>query len=133
MRPQHAVVVGTSAEHLGSTLMKITGIGHVVLPSHDVEAGLAFYERVIGLEKVAYLPRANMGFLSFGSTHHDIALCKVDGDGYVGSQGNAHTGIHIEGGPEALAEIRDRLTAEGIEVEQVHDFGFMHGFYFKDL
>ncbi|GAA5190215.1 hypothetical protein GCM10023322_44860 [Rugosimonospora acidiphila] len=112
--------------------MKITGIGHVVLPSHDVEAGLAFYERVLGLEKVAYLPAARMGFLSFGRTHHDIALCKVDESVPVGSQGNAHTGIHVDGGPEALVEIRERLAAEGIDVEPVHDFGFMNGFYFKD-
>src|ERR1700749_3641131 len=113
--------------------MKLTGIGHVVLPSRDVEAGLGFYHRVLGLEKVAYLPQARMGFLSFGSTHHDIALCKVDENTPVGSQGNAHTGIHVDGGPGALGEIRAPLASKGFDVEPVHDFGFMNGFYFKDL
>jgi catechol 2,3-dioxygenase len=112
--------------------MKITGIGHVVLPTRDVEAGLDFYQRVLGLEKVAYLPFAKMGFLSLGSTHHDIALCKVPDDEPVGSPGNSHTGIHVDGGPEALEELRDRLLAADVEVEEVHDFGFMNGFYFKD-
>lgn len=113
--------------------MKITGIGHVVLPTRDVEAGLDFYHRVLGLEKVAYLPFAKMGFLSLGKTHHDIALCKVADGEAVGSPGNSHTGIHVDGGPNALEELRDRLLAAGVEVEEVHDFGFMNGFYFKDL
>jgi catechol 2,3-dioxygenase len=113
--------------------MKITGIGHVVLPTRDVEAGLDFYHRVLGLEKVAYLPFAKMGFLSLGRTHHDIALCKVADDEPVGSPGNSHTGIHVDGGPEALKALRDRLLAADVEVEEVHDFGFMNGFYFKDL
>jgi catechol-2,3-dioxygenase len=113
--------------------MKITGIGHVVLPTRDVEAGLDFYQRVLGLEKVAYLPFAKMGFLSLGKTHHDIALCQVADDEPVGSPGNSHTGIHVDGGPEALEELRDRLVAADVEVEEVHDYGFMNGFYFKDL
>ena len=112
--------------------MKPTGIGHVVLPTRDVEAGLDFYHRIFGLEKVAYLPQARIGFLSFGTRHHDIALAQVKDDEPTGSPGNAHTGIHVEGGPEGLAQIRQRLADEGIDVEPVHDFGFMNGFYFKD-
>lgn len=114
--------------------MTITNIGHVVLPSRDVERSMSFYEKVLGMQRVAYLERARMGFLSFGTVHHDVALCQVDSTaaGPLGSPGNSHTGIHVAGGPDELGRLHRRLSEAGVDVDAVHDFGFMHGFYFLD-
>ena len=111
---------------------KITGVQHAVLPTRDIETGLKFYEETLGLERVAHIPGAKMGFLSFGSKHHELALSLVDENEPTGSPGKSHTGIHIEGGPEALEELYEQVAAKGVKTEKVHDFGFMHGFYLYD-
>ncbi len=58
-------------------------LGHANLYVRDLEASMAFYNGVCGLEEVYREPEVSAGFLSNGNTHHDLGLmqAKVRGGG----------------------------------------------------
>jgi catechol 2,3-dioxygenase len=58
-------------------MLKLLGIGHVVLKVRDLDRSLAFYRDLLGFEVVGELSNV-MIFLSAGrENHHDLALLRV--------------------------------------------------------
>jgi catechol 2,3-dioxygenase len=113
-------------------MVQINKVGHVVLGVRDPQASLEFYHNALGMEIVGFMDRIQMGFLSFGPQHHDLAVVKVPDDATVGSQGLTHVALQINGGLEELRTLYERVQQAGGRVERPHDFGFMKGFYFYD-
>ncbi len=107
-------------------------LAHVVIGVRDARKSQQWYADVLGMEPVSYLEGINMGFLSFGANHHDIALMNVPEGQPVGSAAGTHVAFQIEGGMDELKALYQRLKSKGVNVENGHDFGFLNGFYFYD-
>ena len=115
---------------------KISKVGHVVLAVHDPETSAKFYVDKLGMELVNYYSDPDhgleMAFLSFGATHHDIALIKVSQDAPVGNPGFSHTALVIDGGEKELAQMYRQLKDRGVHVELTADHGLSRSLYFHD-
>src|SRR4051794_18131631 len=94
-------------------------IGHVHLYVGDVDRGLAFYHEVLGFDVVANLGSA--AFVSAGGYHHHLAFNIWRGAGVPrvpdGVVGLRHWTVELGDGG-ALAAVRDRLAAAGIDYEE---------------
>ena len=113
-------------------MARIKRVGHVVLGVRDPQRSIRFYTETLGMELVQHLAEMQMAFFSFGERDHDIAVIKVPDDQPVGSAGLAHTALEIEGGERELRELRDRLTARGVQVEFTADHVLTKSVYFFD-
>jgi len=115
---------------------RISKVGHVVLAVHDPETSAKFYVDKLGMELVNYYSDPDhgleMAFLSFGATHHDIALIKVPQDAPVGNSGFSHTALVIDGGEKELAQMYRQLKDRGVHVELTADHGLSRSLYFHD-
>jgi catechol-2,3-dioxygenase len=78
-------------------MARINKVGHVVSNVRDLEASMAFYKTALGMELVTHNTQRQMAFLSFGTQHHDIALCQAPEDAERGVIGINHIAMQIEG------------------------------------
>ena len=113
-------------------MAKISRVSHVVLNVKDPEASAKWYSEVLGMEAMNYSPGIDMAFMSFGTLDHDIALIKAPEGVETGSPGLSHTAMSIEGGPEELKEIYEKIKATGAKIEMTADHGLTKSFYFFD-
>ena len=113
-------------------MARISRVSHVVLNVKDPQASAKWYSEALGMEIMNYSPELEMAFLSFGTLDHDIALIKVPVGVATGSPGLSHTAMVIEGGPDELKEIYQRVSASGAEIEMAADHGVSKSFYFFD-
>ena len=90
-------------------MAKVNRVSHVVLNVSDPEASAKWYSEALGMELMNYSSEVQMAFLSFGTLDHDIALVKAPEGVETGSPGLSHTALSIEGGPEELKEIHERV------------------------
>ncbi|HLY64312.1 MAG TPA: VOC family protein [Chloroflexota bacterium] len=111
---------------------KVKKLAHVVLAVKDARKSMEWYQDVLGMEPMGYLEGINMGFLSFGEQHHDLALMNAPEGAALGSASGAHVAFVLEGGMDELKTTYARLKAKGVKVDGGHDFGFLNGFYFYD-
>ena len=94
-------------------------VGHVHLHVGDVDRALAFYHDVLGFDVMARLPSA--AFVAAGGYHHHLAFNVWRGRGVPGAPDDAVGLDHwtVELGDEAaVAALRDRVTAAGVEYEE---------------
>ena len=92
-------------------------VGHVHLHVGDVERGLRFYRDVIGFEAMTHFPSA--AFVSAGGYHHHLAFNTWRGEGVSPVPADA-VGLRLWTvvlDAEALAALRERVEAAGIELE----------------
>jgi len=106
-------------------------VGHVHLKVSDLDRSEAFYRDALGLE-VTERVGASFVFMSFGSSHHHLALQghpdapAPDPEGL----GLYHFAIEVDDEAE-LAGAVDRLRAAGIQFAAV-DHGISKSIYFSD-
>jgi catechol 2,3-dioxygenase len=100
-------------------------VGHVHLHVGDVEEALRFWRDLIGFEVMTRFPSA--AFISAGGYHHHLGLNTWRGEGVPamppGTVGLRHWTIVLES-PAQVADVRTRLVAGGVEVED-HPDGFL--------
>jgi catechol 2,3-dioxygenase len=100
-------------------------VGHVHLHVGNVERGLAFYRDLLGFELKASLGSA--AFVSAGGYHHHLGFNVWHGEGappvpeHVA--GLHHWTIALDDAAE-VAEVRARVDAAGVPVEDATDSGF---------
>jgi len=97
------------------------GLGHVVLNVRDLEASVAFYRDIVGLEVSDYIAD-QMAFLRCSDEHHNLALAKIPPDAtsrndlYApGRPGLEHFSFRLG----SLSEIEDAakmIQAAGVEI-----------------
>ena len=113
-------------------MAKVNRVSHVVLNVSDPEASAKWYSEALGMELMNYSSEVQMAFLSFGTLDHDIALVKAPEGVETGSPGLSHTALSIEGGPEELKEIHERVKNTGAKIEMTADHGLTKSFYCLD-
>ncbi len=96
-----------------------TRIGHVHLKVADLASGEHFYHNVLGFDITAKMPGAV--FVSAGGYHHNIGLNTWQSRGAAPapqtSAGLDSFTIALPN-PEALAEVRARLVADGVQLHE---------------
>ena len=108
-------------------------LGHIVLKVRDAGKSRDFYTRTLGL-KVAHedLQRGTV-FLSFGQTHHDLALFQLaTGEPPAAAQPGMHHMAWRLGSFEELREAYRELKAIGIAVESTVEHNVTRSVYFPD-
>lgn len=122
--------------------MPIVGLNHAVVSVRDLERSVAFYERVLGFQRLEGQPRGLRGRAAFlrapGSTNdHDLGLFELDGDGADdGSTGQGRSAglIHLAWEVDTLAELQrlhDGLAADDALIGAT-DHGATKSLYGRD-
>jgi len=113
-------------------MAKINKVGHVVLNVRDLNAAIAFYTAALGMELVTHNTARQMAFLSFGTQHHDIALCQAPAGADRGVLGINHIAMQIEGGVEELKQLYGRLLNVGASIDRTTEHSTTLSVYFFD-
>ena len=113
-------------------MAKINKVGHVVLNVRDLDASVAFYTTALGMELVTHNTQRQMAFLSFGTQHHDIALCQASAGAERGGIGINHIAMQIEGGAEELRQLYGRLLTAGAQIDRTTEHSRTLSVYFFD-
>jgi catechol 2,3-dioxygenase len=134
-----AIELSTRPIHIGPRR-----ICHVNLFVGSTPASLDFYNRVCGLEIVMRQPEIKAGFLSNGSTHHDIGMLEATPEPVVGEGGHRilaakqgaqpglyHLGWEMESEFE-LVKAHERLLAAGYKVNRTVRHRASHSVYIFD-
>jgi catechol 2,3-dioxygenase len=112
---------------------RVKKVAHVVLAVSDVARSKAFYRDALGMEIVSDRPNEGpSAFMSFGTQHHDIALFQAPPGAQRGELGLVHVACQIEGGPEQLKALRQRVIDMGAEVKAQQFHGITKSVYFSD-
>ena len=108
-------------------------LGHIVLNVRDAAKSKEFYTRTLGL-RVAHedLQRGTV-FLSFGRTHHDLALFQMaTGEPPDAKQPGLHHMAWQLGDFEELQAAYRELKAIGVPVESTVEHNVTRSVYFRD-
>src|SRR5262245_4983301 len=76
------------------------------------------FTEALGMEIMAHNTERQMAFLSFGTQHHDIALCQAPAGAERGVLGIIHIAMQIEGGAEELSQLYGRLLKAGAQIDR---------------
>jgi catechol 2,3-dioxygenase len=100
-------------------------MGHVHLHVGDIDRGLAFYRDVLGFEVQALMDTA--AFVSAGGYHHHLGFNTWRGRGAPPPPDHT-TGLHhwtvVLDDPAQVGEVRARVQAAGLELEDATDGAF---------
>jgi catechol 2,3-dioxygenase len=110
----------------------------------DLEASMRYYNEVLGLREVFREPGIGAGFLSNGSSHHDVGLIQVtdktltgrDGQVQVSSErgrtpGLNHIGFEMETEAELVAAY-ERARDAGVAIHRTVNHQISHSVYLFD-
>lgn len=118
----------------------INSLGHVVLNVSSLARSVPFYVQALGLQvvgRIATADRARLGeivFLSFGQSHHDLALREVPGVRRADptSAGLFHVAFRVGDSLDQLGALHGRLTAADVAGVRLVDHGHTQSVYFLD-
>ena len=113
------LVAAVEGEPLAEQVRPGLRLGHMHLHVGSIAEGLAFYSDLLGFEVQANLGTA--AFVSAGGYHHHLGFNVWRGEG-VPPQPEHVAGLRhwtIELTPGEVAEVRDRVAAAGVAVEDV--------------
>ena len=125
-------------------MMKPRRLGHANLFVSDLERSIDFYNRICGLELVRREPGIGAGFLSAGTTHHDVGLMQTSTEQRVGLGGHVqvssdrgkkpglnHFGWEMESEEELVAAYK-RAVAKGFTNLRTANHQISHSVYMSD-
>ena len=116
-------------------------LGHVVLRVRSLAVSVPFYTSVLGLREVARLDGperdivgGELAFLSFGSSHHDLALLEVPHARPADPlcAGLAHVALRIGDNIETLRAFHARLRNLGVALAHSRDHEVSQSLYLRD-
>jgi catechol-2,3-dioxygenase len=84
------------------------------------------------MEVVTHNTQRQMAFLSFGTSHHDIALCQAPAGAERGGLGINHIAMQIEGGLAELQQLYSKLRIAGAQIERTTEHSTTLSVYFLD-
>ena len=113
--------------------ISVSKVGHIVLRVRDLDRSLSFYGGVLGLHEVARrdFGEGPMVFLSFGNSHHDIALVETPSCSPAAS-GLHHYALKVGNSLQELAAAKRDLHTAGVEVHMSLDHRVSQGLYISD-
>jgi len=113
----------------------VTCLGHLVFYVRDLQAALAFYREVIGLDEVGRLFGGRAVMLSGGRTHHELMLVEVgEAPGPPSGRriGLYHSAWRVGEDRAALRAAMERATRAGFPVEGLADHTITWSLYLRD-
>lgn len=115
-------------------VIRVRGVGHVVLKVRELERSARFYRDVIGLTEVGRMG-GRMAFFSAGVNHHDLALLEVGAEAPAPDRravGLYHVAFKIGDRLEELRGAKAHLEAHGVKIVGVSDHRVSQSIYFED-
>jgi len=117
-------------------MIRLTGIGHVLLRVRDVERSKAFYSGVLGLQVTEEDPEHGGVFMALEGHAHSIDLFPVTNQDDAparapGSLGLGHVAFRV-GSEEALRDAYFALEQHGVKVTRAIDHVSQKSVYFHD-
>jgi catechol 2,3-dioxygenase-like lactoylglutathione lyase family enzyme len=119
-----------------------TGINHLAMVTHDMQATIRFWRDLLGMRLIAGLGRKGYRHYFFEISSHDMIAFfewpdaepikeKDHGVPVKGPVAFDHVSIEVETDND-LWELKDRLEAARFWVSEVIDHGFIHSIYSFD-
>jgi len=118
---------------MGSKVMRIKELGHVVLYVSDLTRSADFYRDTLGFHEI--MRGGGIAVFSSGRTHHELLLIEVGGKPDVKEQltpGLYHIGFKIGDSPEDARHAFRELRAKGITIVGTADHTVTHSIYLLD-
>ncbi len=117
-------------------MIRLTGIGHVLLRVLDLEASKKFYAEVLGFSVLEEDPEHGGVFMALEGQSHAIDLFAVKDPEAAGRQtpgvrGLGHVAFRVES-EEALRDAYATLGRHGVEVTRSIDHVSQKSIYFQD-
>lgn len=116
-------------------MIKIAGLGHVLLKTANIEASIKFFRDLLGFELVEFQSQGHekMAFLSLGYKGHDIDLVEVSASALADPERSRIQHIAFQvGSYAALQDAYFLLSDNGIEIIRAVDHISQKSIYFKD-
>ena len=113
----------------------MTNLGHVVFYVRELQASLAFYRDIVGLNLVGKIFNERAALLSGGSTHHELLLIEVgDADGPLHGRriGLYHVGWKIGDSLQQLKAAYRNILARHYPISGLSDHGVSQSIYLTD-
>jgi len=117
-------------------MIRLNGIGHVLLRVSDVERSRAFYSTILGLKVVEEDPEHGGVFMALEGQGHTVDLFPVQNPEPAqrvvpGGVGVHHVAFHV-GNEAALADAYFTLQEHGIPIVRAVDHVSQKSIYFHD-
>ena len=117
-------------------MIRLDGIGHVLLRVIDVEAARRFYTAILGLQVVEEDPEHGGIFMALEGTGHTVDLFPVKDPEAVrrqtpGERGVAHVAFKVSS-DAALEDAYYTLQEHGVEITRTIDHVSQKSIYFRD-
>ena len=117
-------------------MIRLDGIGHVLLRVIDVEAARKFYTTILGLKVVEEDPEHGGIFMALEGTGHTVDLFPCKDPDVVrgqtpGERGVAHVAFKVSS-EAALQDAYHTLQEHGVEIARTIDHVSQKSIYFRD-
>ena len=117
-------------------MIRLDGIGHVLLRVMDVEAARKFYTTILGLKVVEEDPEHGGIFMALEGTGHTVDLFQCKDPEAVrhqtpGERGVAHVAFKVSS-EAALKDAYYTLQEHGVEIARTIDHVSQKSIYFRD-
>jgi predicted enzyme related to lactoylglutathione lyase len=110
-----------------STGQLITGVDFVALPTHDIEASVAFYSETLGLRRSVYMPERN--YAEFETGNLTFSVIDAEKMGLEHHPQPTEIALHVEN----VEQARKTLEERGVEFGgETFDTGVCHMAFFAD-
>jgi catechol-2,3-dioxygenase len=118
-------------------MIKLAGIGHVLLRVADEEASKRFYQDVLGFDIAEQDPEHGGVFMTLGDGFHTLDIMQPGAAGEVARPQPGQLGlVHIAFKVASYAALRDayaHLIDKGVTILRAVDHICQRSFYFTDL
>jgi catechol-2,3-dioxygenase len=117
-------------------MMKLAGIGHVLLRVADEEASKRFYRDVLGFLVAEQDPEHGGVFMTLGDGFHTLDITQHPAPGEAARPERGGLGlVHVAFKVASYAALRDayaHLLAQGVEIQRALDHVCQRSIYFTD-
>jgi predicted enzyme related to lactoylglutathione lyase len=105
----------------------ITGVDFVMVPTHDLEAAVAFYGETLGLRRSVHMPERH--FAEFETGNLTLTVMDSEAMGLQHAVNPNATALHVDD----VAAARSGLEAQGVAFAgDIVDTGVCHMAFFAD-
>lgn len=112
---------------MSTTAEIVTGVDFVPLSTHDIEAAVEFYGKVLGLPRAVYYPERN--FAEFETGNLTLSLINGEAMGIGHHVNRIAIALHVDD----VEAARRTLEERGVEFQgEVLDTGVCHMAFFND-
>jgi catechol 2,3-dioxygenase len=116
-------------------VIRVSGVGHVVLNVRQLETSVVFYRDILGLREVGRFGRHMTFFSATGENHHDLAVVEVGADARLPDArtvGLCHVALKIGDDLDQLRRAKAHLEANGVAIRRIENHRVSQSIYLAD-